>query len=125
MMWRAASFLLGLCLIWITLGSRVAMLHHESLSGHMIQHLLLMTFAPRLLWLSVIPLKGRMGIAPAPSFVALCWLGAALTLTVWHIPAAFTMAMQSHAWHLVQQASFLVTGLLFWWPVFQPSAGWP
>jgi len=45
-------------------------------------------------------------------------------LVVWHIPAVFTVAMRSEAWHLVEQASFLATGLLFWWPVVQPSAGW-
>jgi cytochrome c oxidase assembly factor CtaG len=30
--------------------------------------------------------------------------------------------MRSPAWHLFEQLSFLVTGLLFWWPVVQPSA---
>jgi cytochrome c oxidase assembly factor CtaG len=31
-------------------------------------------------------------------------------------------------WHGIEQASFLVTGLLFWWPVIQPSRNaskWP
>jgi cytochrome c oxidase assembly factor CtaG len=55
---------------------------------------------------------------------AICWLGAALALAAWHIPAVFTLAMRSQVWHVVQQASFLVTGLLFWWPVVQRSAGW-
>jgi cytochrome c oxidase assembly factor CtaG len=30
--------------------------------------------------------------------------------------------MQFGAWHMVALASFLATGLLFWWPVVQP---WP
>jgi cytochrome c oxidase assembly factor CtaG len=30
--------------------------------------------------------------------------------------------MESSAWHLVEHASFLAAGLLFWWPVVQP---WP
>jgi cytochrome c oxidase assembly factor CtaG len=30
--------------------------------------------------------------------------------------------MQSQGWHFVEQSSFVVTGLLFWWPVVQP---WP
>jgi putative membrane protein len=30
--------------------------------------------------------------------------------------------MESKAWHVVEYASFLGTGLLFWWPVVQP---WP
>jgi len=51
-----------------------------------------------------------------------CWLAATAALVLWHIPAAFTLGMQSGAWHMVEHASFLVTGLLFWWPVVRP---WP
>ena len=46
------------------------------------------------------------------------------------IPAAFTLAMQSHTWHAIELASFFLTGLLFWWPVVQSwrhastSSGW-
>ncbi len=41
---------------------------------------------------------------------------------LWHVPALFALALRSPAWHAVEQASFLVTGLLFWWPVIEP---WP
>jgi cytochrome c oxidase assembly factor CtaG len=54
-----------------------------------------------------------------PSF---CWLAAAGALVGWHVPAAFTFGLHSEAWHAVEHASFLGTGLLFWWPVVQP---WP
>jgi cytochrome c oxidase assembly factor CtaG len=30
--------------------------------------------------------------------------------------------MESPAWHFIEHASFLISGLLFWWPVMQP---WP
>ncbi len=30
--------------------------------------------------------------------------------------------MQSAAWHAVEQASFVATGFLFWWPIVRP---WP
>jgi len=40
----------------------------------------------------------------------------------WHVPELFTMAMHSEAWHSVEQASFLVAGFLFWWPVVQAVA---
>jgi cytochrome c oxidase assembly factor CtaG len=36
--------------------------------------------------------------------------------------------MQSSTWHFIEHASFLATGLLFWWPVIQPwpsVARWP
>jgi len=53
---------------------------------------------------------------------AFCWLAAAVTLVGWHVPAAFTLGLQSEAWHVIEHASFFGTGLLFWWPVVQP---WP
>src|SRR4029077_18862879 len=53
LLWRAASFLFGLFLIWTALFSPLARLDHESLTAHMVQHLLLMTFAPPLIWLGL------------------------------------------------------------------------
>src|SRR5262249_33787515 len=61
-------------------------------------------------------------LAPMLPPPAWCWTIAALTLVGWHVPAAFTRAMQSDVWHSVEQSSFLGAGLLFWWPVVQP---WP
>src|SRR5215471_1399066 len=48
---RAGSFLLGLFLIWVAVASPLADLDHEFLTVHMIQHLLLMTFAAPLILL--------------------------------------------------------------------------
>src|ERR1700746_3571235 len=49
--WRASSFMVGLFLIWVAIGSPLSTLDHESLTAHMVQHLLLMTFAPPLILL--------------------------------------------------------------------------
>jgi len=54
--WRVGSFLLGLFLIWLAMASPIAALDHELLTIHMVQHLLLMTLAPPLVWLGA-PLK--------------------------------------------------------------------
>ena len=40
----------------------------------------------------------------------------------WHLPALFQLALRVPAVHLVEHASFLAGGLLFWYPVVQP---WP
>jgi putative membrane protein len=141
--WRAGSFVLGLFSIWLALASPVAVWDEALLTGHMIQHLLLMTFAPPLILLgepvmlllhglprrfvrSIIgPLFRSRPVQQLGSGLAqpaLCWLAAVAALVVWHVPAAFTRGMQSQAWHVVEHASFLGTGLLFWWPVVQP---WP
>jgi putative membrane protein len=142
--WRACSFLVGLSLIWVAVASAFASLDHELLTAHMLKHLLLMTIAPPLIWLGepvstllhgllrrgvqralVLgvewrPLIGRIAnVLGRPEF---CWSAAAATLIGWHIPSLFVRGMQAPVWHFVEQSSFLVTGLLFWWPVIQP---WP
>jgi cytochrome c oxidase assembly factor CtaG len=57
-----------------------------------------------------------------------CWLAATITVIAWHIPAVFQLGLRSEWWHGGEQMSFLVAGLLFWWPVIQPQScleGWP
>lgn len=140
--WRLASFLFGMSLVWAALGSPLVAYDHDLLTVHMIQHLLLMTFAPALILLGepllvfwhglprpaqVLrdqvfrrPLAQRLG--RALSRPALCWIVSASTLMGWHVPALFTLGMHSEVWHCVEQASFLGAGFLFWLPVIQP---WP
>jgi len=140
--WRLASFLLGMSFVWAALGSPLVAYDHDLLTVHMIQHLLLMTFAPPLILLGEpllafwdgLPRFGKIVLGPlfrrplvqrcAHTFSrpALCWSVSALTLVGWHVPALFTLGMHSEVWHSVEQASFLGAGLLFWLPVVQP---WP
>src|SRR5262244_1892952 len=49
--WRLVSFLLGVSLVWGALASPLVAYDHDLLTIHMIQHLLLMTFAPALILL--------------------------------------------------------------------------
>jgi len=145
--WRAGSFLLGLLLIWIAMASPLAVRDHEMLTAHMVQHLLLMTLAPPLILLGVSRepkanhFLQRLQVIGGPSTTkpmrlftsvmshpALCWLAAAGTLVVWHIPSMFMLGLRSQMWHGAEQASFLATGLLFWSPVIRPlenSLKWP
>ena len=136
---RACSFLLGLFLILVAVGSPLAMLDRQLLTAHMVQHLLLMTLAPPFIWLGapVMPLSRGLPrrfvdvliqatavqrLGAALSRPVFSWLFAAAVLVTWHIPAALGLGLRSEAWHLFEHASFLVAGLLFWWPVIQP---WP
>jgi putative membrane protein len=146
--WRAASFTLGLLFIWIATASPLAALDHDMLTAHMVQHLLLMTFAPPLIllgasvttfvyWLphrfaqklgQLFRSKRLHQVWSALTHPAICWLGAASMLIAWHIPVMFELGLRSHVWHGIEQASFLATGLLFWWPVVQPRPSvskWP
>jgi putative membrane protein len=140
--WRLASFLLGMFLVWGALGSPLVAYDHDLLTVHMIQHLLLMTFAPAFILLGEpllsfwhgLPRLGENVLGPLlrrPSVrrfgrtlsrPALCWIVSSLTLLGWHEPVLFTLGMHSELWHAIEQASFLLAGFLFWWPVIQP---WP
>src|SRR5277367_1173666 len=124
--WRAASFTLGLLFIWVAMASPLAALDHEMLTAHMVQHLLLMTFAPPLILLGA-PLKPLthgplQRTASAVTHPALSWLAAAGTLVLWHVPSMFALGLRSQTWHEIEQASFLAAGLLFWRPVVRPWA---
>jgi putative membrane protein len=133
--WRAGSFVSSLLFIWIATASPLAALDHEMLTAHMVQHLLLMTLAPPLILLGLsrkppthVRSEPMEQLARVVTHPAVCWLAAAGTLIVWHIPSVFMFGMRSQVWHGIEQASFLVTGLLFWWPVVEPSQNalkWP
>jgi putative membrane protein len=139
---RAGLFILGLGALWLAVASPFGVIAHELLLMHMLQHVLIGAIAPPLIWLGapVLPVLlglprwlarrtyaalaigalGPLGRLLTHPFTA--WLAAALTIIEWHVPAAFESAQQSQSWHWIQNASFFVTGLLFWWPVVQP---WP
>jgi putative membrane protein len=141
--WQLAAFMTGMFALWIGLGSPLRTLHHELLSIHMVDHVLLMAVAPPLIllgapfrsfaqalpqrffseapagFLSWSPTRRLGCVVGNPIF---CWLAAVIALIGWHVPAAFELAMRSNVWHEFEYACFFGTGLLFWWPVIQP---WP
>ena len=138
-----SAFVGGIISIFIAVASPLAVMDHELLSVHMVQHLLLMAVAPPLVLLgSPVPalLHGlpkrfvQGGLSPflrSPllrhlgrfvSHPAFCWFAATLTVIGWHLPSLFAIGLHSSAWHEIQHASFLLAGFLFWWPVIQP---WP
>jgi len=147
--WRLAAFLTGIISIWIAIGSPLAAFDDASLTVHMVQHLLLMAIAPPLLLLGAPALPFLQGLpqmiarrvigpffrwAPLRRFghlitnPAICWLAATLALMAWHVPRVFEAALHNDYLHNLEHASFLGTGLLFWWPVIQPwpsTARWP
>jgi len=138
-----AAFIGGLVAIWIAAGSPLAVMDHQLLSIHMVQHLLLMAIAPPFILLgtpipallhglpqnfgqAVVGLLQRSAsmrrIASSIGHPVFCWFAGVLTVIAWHLPSLFALGLHSASWHEVESASFLVAGLLFWWPVVQP---WP
>jgi putative membrane protein len=106
---------------------------HDLVLIHMVRHVFLGAVLPPLAWLiapSLVPVfpfprRARVvltALGRALAHPVTTWLAGTLTVIGWHIPAAFELAQRSATWHAAQDASFLVTGLLFWWPVVRP---WP
>jgi cytochrome c oxidase assembly factor CtaG len=147
--WYPSAFLGGLVALWITVGSPLAACEENLLILHMLQHLLLTLVAAPLLLLGApaLPLLHGLpdsvrvgGLAPLLRWTpvravarvlgqpAFCWTGAMLVFLGWHIPAIFDLGRRSGSWHAFEQATFLASGLLFWWPVIQPwpsTPAWP
>jgi putative membrane protein len=140
--WRLAAFMSGLLLTWTAVASPLATLDHQSLTIHMMKHLLLMTVAAPLILAAarICPLMRGLpkffitGDPPLrnwrprwlehrPTHFVLCWLAGTVAVIGWHLPGAFQLAMRSHWVHGAEDACFLLAGLLFWWPILQPAAG--
>ncbi len=141
--WRLVCFLAGLASLWLAIASPLDAFASFLLTAHMIQHLLMMVIAAPLIVLGSpqnVLLRGlprwaaRDVLGPFLSWrllkrlgrflthPAVCWFAAAVALLLWHIPAAYDLALVSPGWHDLEHACLFGTSLLFWWPVVLP---WP
>ncbi len=136
--WRLASFMSGLVFVWIATGSPLATFDHHLLTIHMLKHLLLMTVAAPLilagtptctlvcgfpkLFIKKYPPLGSLPARWLERYLrhpVLCWLTGTAAVIGWHVPGAFQLGMRSSEMHILEDLSFLVAGLTFWWPVVQ------
>ena len=139
---QLAAFLGGLAALFLALASPIEPFAGLLLQVHMLQHLLLMMVAPPLLWLGE-PLFPLLRGLPKPIrtyWVAPLFRSPALgglfrrlthplvalalftaTTWLWHAPAVYDLAARSGGgWHHLQHLCFLVSALLFWYPVVRP-----
>lgn len=138
--WRLTAFMSGLVFVWAAVAPPLAALDHHSLTIHMMKHLLLMTVAAPLILAGapVFPLvcgvpklfiKSHPPLASSPARwlerclmnPVLCWLAGTIAVIGWHLPVVFQLGMRSHWLHNLEDASFLLVGLLFWCPIVQSS----
>jgi putative membrane protein len=102
-------------------------------SAHMAQHLVLTLVVPPLLLLAA---PGWM-VDDLLRATRLTTLVRALTravpalalytvaLVTWHLPAAYTLALEVHGWHIVQHLTLMAAATLAWWPVLGRSSRAP
>jgi cytochrome c oxidase assembly factor CtaG len=140
---KLTAFWAGLGILFVALASPLDGFGRFWLWAHMIQHLLLMLFAPFcLVWsapmmpllrgLPRVIMKDMLGpflkwkllkqIGRGITYPVFSWLALVITTWVWHAPGLYDLAVVSPGWHLVEHASFFWAGILFWWPVLAP---WP
>ena len=125
----SVPFTLGVFVLALSLISPIDPLGDQYLfSAHMLQHLLLILVVPPLLILGLAPdvvtrwiqnnrVKSAEAILGKP-FVA--WSSNMLMMAVWHIPALYNAANAITVVHVLEHLTFLVTGCMFWWPIFTP-----
>jgi putative membrane protein len=121
---RVAAFAGGIALLLATAVTPLYGLSFHLLSAHLLQNVVLAEWAPALLVLGVPPaLAARIGAAPVlralthPAVALPLWLTAYF---LWHLPPAYDGALRHPGTLLhLEHASYLVTGLLLWWPVLQ------
>ena len=140
---RLASFLAGLAVLWLAIGSPMDGFADALLSAHMIEHLLIMSVVPPLLLygLPVVPLlRGLPRVVTAVVLGPLirsralrtfghwlvtpvvAWIAMNGTFLAWHVPSAYDFALEHEGWHAVEHLCFLVSSLLFWFCIMRP---WP
>jgi putative copper resistance protein D len=132
--WRVAAWLAGVAAILVALVSAVDVYAADLLTVHMVQHLLLAMVAPPLLALGapvtlllrvsgprtrhrvILPvLHSRVVRVVASPVVA--W--PLFTLVMWfsHFSPLYDAALENPNLHIAEHVLYLVSGLLFWWPV--------
>lgn len=127
------SFLAGCAALLVALGPPLEDWAGLLVSGHMVQHLILLFVVPPLLlygtpaWLLEPllrwPLIARTGYLLTRPLVAFVLSSAVVIL--WHLPTLYEASLRSEPVHVVQHQLFLVTSLLVWWPLLGSLPAWP
>ena len=127
--WRLVCFSGALLCTLIALVSPVDALAEQLFSMHMVQHVLLLDLAPILAILgltrvllrpitrAVRALEHRAGPLAQPAFAAVLYIAVIWT---WHVPEAYDAALRHPAVHVLEHASFLLVGSLYWWHLLSP-----
>ena len=125
--WRTAAFVAGCGLLVAVLVTPLDTLAREYLVwAHLLQNVVLAEWAPLLLVLGIPPdLAGRLSRRRAVALlthplVALpLWVA---TYAAWHVPALYDAALRhQHSLLPLEHATYVVSGILFWWCVWQDA----
>ncbi len=128
---QVCSFLLGVSIMFLALVSPLDELGDSYLfSAHMVQHLCLTIVVPPLLllgtpgWLvePLLPKALIFRIARVLTFPVVAFFLYNIDFWLWHAPPLYNAALENQGIHIFEHATFIVFGVIYWWPVFSPSA---
>ncbi len=131
---QTIAFLLGVLIMFLALVSPLDALGDDYLfSAHMLQHLCLTTFGPPLLligtpeWMIERPLNNRLVFL---ALKGLTWAPVAFFLYnadffLWHAPPLYNATLENETIHVFEHLTFIVFGILSWWPILSPSQKLP
>ena len=138
---QIAAFFAGWVALLFAIASPLDAFAGRALTAHMVQHMVLTIVAPPLLWLGspampmlfglpralrleiVAPLLAAPLVRTLMRFAAhplVGWIALTLVTLMWHVPAAYELALRDVRWHRLEHFTMLAAGLLFWLAIIEP-----
>ncbi len=131
---QAIQFYSALVIFYLAVGSPLDQAGERYLlSAHMLQHQLIIYPAAILFlrglpdWL-VRPVTAQPLLRPVLRVLThplVCGVLYIATMTVWHMPTLYDLALQNRAVHIAEHFMFFGSALFFWWPLLSPSKEFP
>lgn len=131
---HALRFYLALFVFYLAVGSPLDQAGERFLlSAHMVQHQLLI-YVSAVLFLTGLPAWLLQPVTRLPSLRTLlrlltnpvvCGLLYTITLSVWHAPGLYDLALRDKNIHVLEHLMFFGAALFYWWPVLSPSPEYP
>lgn len=128
------AFLLGVGLMFLALVSPLDELGDSYLfSAHMVQHLILTMVGPPLLLVGtpewfirpIVRSKALFAAARFLTYPAIAFVLFNADFFIWHAPALYNATLENQNIHILEHLTFIIFGLLNWWPIFSPSKDLP
>jgi cytochrome c oxidase assembly factor CtaG len=126
---RLIAFAGAILMLLAALISPIDRLGEQAFTMHMVQHILLLDFAPILFVVSLTKvilrpatrrlqrLERAAGPLAHPAVAVLLYVG---VMWAWHVPSLYDAALQHPVIHAFEHTCFMSVGLLYWWHLLSP-----
>ncbi|HEX7300759.1 MAG TPA: cytochrome c oxidase assembly protein [Solirubrobacteraceae bacterium] len=126
---RLVAFAGAILMLLAALVSPIDRLGEQAFTMHMVQHILLLDFAPILLVVSLTKvilrpatrrlqrLERAAGPLAHPAVAVVLYVG---VMWAWHVPALYDAALSHPMIHAFEHTCFMSVGLLYWWHLLSP-----